>query len=151
MIAMPTSTTESEPTTGTPTSTRRHREMLLVAAAVVLLAPLLEVCPDQRVAFSLLPAWPLPETCPSRSLFHIDCPGCGLTRSLIYLAHGDPAASWRIHRVGWLMALAIVLQFPYRIVALRSQNGAPLGRSVPKLFGWLLIVALIANWLVKRL
>ena len=130
---------------------RRHVEMLVVAGAVVVLAFFLEVHSDQRVAFSLFPAWPLPETCPSRSLFHIDCPGCGLTRSFIYLAHGDWAASLAIHRVGWLMALAVVWQFPYRIVALRSQTGAPLGNSVPKLFGWLLIVALIANWFAKRL
>jgi hypothetical protein len=123
--------------------------MLAVAGAVVILAFLLEVHSDQRVAFSLLPECPLPETCPSRSLFHTECPGCGLTRSFVHLAHGDWAASLKVNRVGWLLALAVVLQFPYRVVALRTQNGAPLGSSVPKMFGWLLIFALVANWLVK--
>jgi len=128
---------------------RRHVEMLVVAGAVVILAFLLEVHSDQRVAFSLLPECPLPETCPSRSLFHTECPGCGLTRSFVHLAHGDWAASLKVNRVGWLLALAVVLQFPYRLVALRTQDGSPLGSSVPKLFGWLLIFALVANSLVK--
>ena len=128
---------------------QRHREMLVAAAAVVVLAFLLEVHSDQRVAFSSLPGWPLPETCPARSLLHIECPGCGLTRSFIHLAHGDWRASWNVHRVGWFLALAVVLQIPYRLVALRSSSGLPLGTSFPKLFGTLLIVLLLVNWLIN--
>jgi hypothetical protein len=128
---------------------RRHIEMLVLAGAIVVLAFLLEVHPDQRVAFSLWPAWPLPETCPSRSLFRVDCPGCGLTRSFVHLAHGDLGASWCTHRVGWLMSLAVVLQFPYRIIALRSHTGAPFGTLAPKLVGWILILLLIVNWLMN--
>jgi len=128
---------------------RRHREMLIIAAAVIVLAFLLEVHSDQRVAFSVLPQCPLPETCPSRTLLHVECPGCGLTRSFVYLAHGDWRASWNIHRVGWFLALAVVVQIPYRLVALRSRDGLPLGTSVPKLFGTLLVVLLIVNWLIN--
>jgi hypothetical protein len=141
--------TVSDVSSGTASRVQRHRQMLAVAGAVVVLAFLLEVHPDQRVAFRLFPSWPLPETCPSRSLFHIECPGCGLTRSFVHLAHGDWTKSLAIHRVGWLLALAVVLQFPYRLCALRSQDGAPLGSTVPRLFGCLLIFALIANWMVK--
>ena len=93
--------------------------------------------------------WPLPESCPARSLLHIECPGCGLTRSFIHLAHGDWRASWNVHRVGWFLALAVVLQIPYRLVALRSDSGLPLGTSFPKLFGTLLIVLLLVNWLIN--
>ncbi len=130
-------------------SLRRHREMLVIAAIVIVLAFLMEVHSDQRVAFSVLPRWPLPETCPARSLLHVECPGCGLTRSFIYLAHGEWRASWNVHRVGWFLALAVVLQIPYRLIALRSQSGVPLGTSFPKLFGTLLIVLLFVNWLIN--
>jgi hypothetical protein len=128
---------------------RRHREMLVAATAVVVLAFLLEVHSDQRVAFSVLPSCPLPATCLSRSLLHIECPGCGLTRSFIYLAHGDWRASWNVHRVGWFLALAVVLQIPYRLAALRSHSGLPLGTTAPKFFGTLLVVLLLVNWLIN--
>ncbi len=121
----------------------------MLCLAVAGLALLLEVHSDQRVAFSFLPRWPLPETCPSRSLLHVECPGCGLTRSFVHLAHGDWQAAWAIHPVGILLALAVVLQIPYRIIALRSPTGAPLGTSFPKLFGTLLVVLLLVNWLAK--
>jgi hypothetical protein len=92
--------------------------MLTLAGLVVLLA--LEVRPDQRVAFRGLPQYPLPETCFSRAWFRVKCPGCGLTRSLIYLAQADWDASLRVHRLGWLLAVAVLLQFPYRTLALTS-------------------------------
>lgn len=35
----------------------------------------------------------------------IPCPGCGLTRSIAHLAHGDFALSWRLHPLGGLLFL----------------------------------------------
>jgi hypothetical protein len=122
---------------------------LLAALVVIVLAVALEVRPDQRVAFRFWPALALPESCPSRTYLHLECAGCGLTRSFIYLAHGDLAASWSVHRLGWLVALAVVLQIPYRALALKTGSDAPLGRSLPQILGWLLLVLLLVNWLMK--
>jgi hypothetical protein len=126
---------------------RRDKEMLVMASAVVLLALLLEVLPDGKVAFFFLPDFPAPGTCPSHEWFGINCPGCGLTRSIILLAHGDWTASWQMHRVGWLLALAIVLQFPYRIASLRRGGKPVLGTVFPSFCGYMLIALLLGNWL----
>src|SRR4051794_37095483 len=91
-----------------PRLMRRHREMLAVATVVTLTALLLQVDPEERVAFRCLPECPLPQTCASRAWFGIKCPGCGLTRSLVRLAAADWAGSWREHRLGWLMAASIL-------------------------------------------
>ncbi|MEK6261049.1 MAG: DUF2752 domain-containing protein [Planctomycetota bacterium] len=96
-----------------------HRCHLWFAAAIVVLACLLTVRDDQRVALRPLPNVALPESCPSKIYFGIDCPGCGLTRSFIHLAAGNLAASFATHRVGWLLALAVLGQFPYRWFVLR--------------------------------
>jgi hypothetical protein len=128
---------------------RHHLGMLAGSVAVVGLAFLLEVHADQRVAFRFLPGIPLPDTCPSRTILHVNCPGCGLTRSFVHLAHGNWRASWELHHVGMLVALAVVLQIPYRFAALRSSTGAPLGSSFPKYFGSFLIVLLLVNWLMN--
>ena len=53
------------------------------------------------------------------------------------------------HRVGWLLALAVVLQIPYRLAALLGRNRQPLGKRFPELFGLALIVALIGNWVLQ--
>ena len=120
----------------------------MMACGVVVLSFLLQVRPDQRVEFRWLPGWPLPQTCLSRSLYEVECPGCGLTRSLIHLASADWQASFTIHRVGWLMAIAIVLQIPYRIIQLRRCGEPMLGSALPKFFGYTLIVMLIGNWIL---
>lgn len=127
---------------------RRHREMLAVSAGIVLLSLLLVARADGRVAFGFLPRYPLPESCGSRLWFGVACPGCGLTRSLVHLAHGDWSKSLRAHRLGVLMAVVILLQFPYRLVCLARGGRAPFGTVWPRTFGAVLIAALIGNWLI---
>ena len=125
--------------------------MLLAAALVTALALLLRVGTDDRVAFRFLPGWSMPPVCMSHCLFGVDCPGCGLTRSFVHLAHGDWQRSLAVHRMGWLLAFAVLVQFPYRLTALLGPCPLPLGRRIPQLFGVLLIVCLIGNWLLLRL
>jgi hypothetical protein len=62
----------------------------------------------------LIPWWdiPLPETCTLYSRFGIDCPGCGLTRGFIYLAHGDPISAWELNPLSWLLFAYIAVQIP---------------------------------------
>jgi hypothetical protein len=121
--------------------------MLVMAGAAVLLALVLRVRADGRVVFWGFPDYPLPPSCPTYALFGIKCPGCGLTRSVVELAHGHWASSWHFHHLGWLMALAILLQIPYRLVALRTGR-PPLGIWLPEVFGYVLVFLLIANWLL---
>lgn len=132
----------------------QHRAILAVSLGVVAAAFLLRVRPDQRVELLFLPGWPLPETCQSRALLGWECPGCGLTRSFVHLAHGEWPTSLRVHRLGWLLALAVVLQVPYRLIALRSATGLPLGERAPWAICWTLVALLVANWgcgLIARL
>src|SRR5436309_919549 len=124
--------------------------MLSVATVIVAFSFALQVRSDQRVELRFLPGYPLPQSCLSRQWFHCNCPGCGLTRSFIYLAQGDWDRSLALHKVGWLMAIAVLAQFPYRWVALRNgmQTTSPLWG---KRFGQLLLLALLGNWLFNLL
>jgi hypothetical protein len=83
-----------------------------------------------------------------RSLFGASCPGCGLTRSFILLAQGDFAASFRMHHLGWLLALMVLLQFPYRLASLWWKDRHLLNQRVARLISHALIVLLLANWCV---
>src|SRR5215471_1193133 len=97
---------------------RRHREMLLIALVVVVLSFAFQVRSDDKVVVTGLAGYPLPPACVSRQVYGFKCPGCGLTRSFVHLAHGEWSASWQSHRLGWLLMAAVLLQFPYRIIAL---------------------------------
>ena len=126
---------------------KHHRFYLWLAVVVVMLAFLLTVRSDQRVALRPLPRIVLPESCQSRIWFGMDCPGCGLTRSFIHLAHGDWASSLRIHRAGWILAIATLLQIPYRLHALFGSGRWLLSPIATKAVQWGLISVLILNWL----
>jgi hypothetical protein len=127
---------------------RRHHVVMAVACVVCVLAFALRVRPDGRVAVRGFPQYPLPPTCPSRTLMGLKCPGCGLTRSLIHVAEGDWLASWRDHRLGGLMAVGIAFQIPYRLLALRRPDRRFIPSRWQALLGSALIALLIGNWLV---
>lgn len=125
--------------------------MLCIALAVLVLSFALRVRADQRVELLGLSGLPAPEMCGSRLWLGIECPGCGLTRGFIRLANGDWSGAVALNRVAPLLAFAVLAQIPYRLAML---SGWPPARrfaesSWPSAFGWVLIVALIGNWLLK--
>jgi hypothetical protein len=130
---------------------QRHRQVLAVACAVGVLAFVLEVLPDDHVGVRGLPGLPLPQTCASRSVLGLKCPGCGLTRSIIHLARGDWRASWHCHRLGALMAVVIALQIPYRLLALRRPERPLIARRWLAVIGYVLVALLVGNWLIDLL
>ena len=133
----------------------RHWSMLRLCAFIVVMACLLEVRPDQRVQFRFGPEWALPESCGSKILWGIECPGCGLTRGFVWLARGQASTAWGLNRMSWFMAGAVLAQFPYRAWALadlrdRRQRGLPT-RRWPAWCGGVLIAGLIGSWVLKLL
>jgi hypothetical protein len=126
----------------------RHREVFCASALVLVLALILEVRPDGRVAVRGLPGISLPQTCFSRSLWGVKCPGCGLTRSVIHLVQGDWRASWHDHRLGALLACVIALQLPYRLLALRRPEEPLIPLRLQNLLSYGLIALLAGNWLI---
>ena len=132
-----------------------HRNMLILCTTVVILALTLQTRADQRVEFMWLPGVPMPESCASRSIFNVECPGCGLTRSFIAIARGSLSAAFQQNRTGWLLACGLLIQFPYRVWMLFHVRTRGLPEPVPQrlklAFVWILIVALVGNWLLKIL
>lgn len=130
-----------------------HAVLLGVAVPVLVLSFLLEVEGPSKV---LIPWFgvPLPATCGMQRMWSLDCPGCGLTRSFIMLAHGDVAASLAFNPAGVLVFAFIAFQVPYRLAQLwRCWRRLPAWNLIqPGLWGWATIgVVLIVQWGMKVL
>ena len=48
-------------------------------------------------------------SCPSRKYLHMDCPGCGMQRSILGLLKGNLSESLHFHPAGIFILLSIVL------------------------------------------
>lgn len=69
-------------------------------------------------------AWPVPSvdggdpTCIMRIMTGLPCPGCGMTRSWVHLAHGDVLTAFEYNFFGPLAMLAAAGLVVYTVVAL---------------------------------
>lgn len=99
--------------------------MLLVSAAVVVLAATLTPSPEAVSIFG----FEVPGLCVWRGLTGISCPGCGLTRSFSYLAHGHLVDAFRMNPLGPLLFVVVASQIPWQIyriwLASPDAGGAP--------------------------
>lgn len=130
---------------------RRHLEMLILCVLVLVASPLLAVADNERVAVRYLPGVLLPPTCMSREWFGVSCPGCGLTRSFVHIAHGNIVESLGAHRLGWLLMAAAGFQIPYRLALLFGSQRFELSNRISWTCSSVLIGLLLANWVLMQL
>jgi hypothetical protein len=130
-----------------------HLGLLLLCLAVVTLAATMSV---QQATQVTLPGMtiPVPELCYFRRGTSIECPGCGLTRSFISLAHGQFLLACRYNIAGVLFFPVVAFQIPYRVAQmLRLGRGLPawdLTLITPSVFIGLFLVMLV-QWVAKLL
>lgn len=117
----------------------------------VTLAAVMHVGENRGVYFPGSSA-PIPELCTLYSRFGIDCPGCGLTRTFIHMAHGQLGSAWQTNPVGMLVFLFACLQIPMGAaqVIFRMRN------SFVEAWGswndWCtagLLIALLLQWAIR--
>ncbi len=123
--------------------------MFSLACVAIVAAMTLEIRPDQRVEFWFTPNKPLLELCMSRSVFEMECPGCGLTRSVVSLVHAEWERSFNYHRLGWLAAIAIVIQIPYRLAVLRWSQIRQQVAMWANPCGYALIAVFLCEWISR--
>lgn len=83
---------------------------------VMFLAATMSVGPGRTVSLPWIGAFP--ETCTLHTQLGIDCPGCGLTRSFIHLAHGRIQAAWSLNPIAPFMFAYLAWQIPLALVSL---------------------------------
>ena len=97
--------------------------------------------------------WPLPESCMTRLQFGIDCPGCGLTRSFIHLAHGEFSEAWRLNWGSIPVFLLVIFQIPVALFHYYGKNESTKRKLSGVNLGFFLFAAglLVCRWFVLLL
>ncbi len=130
-----------------------HLSMFGICLAILIAACVLQV--DSNAMSVRLPGLGrLPETCYLRSNTGVPCPGCGLTRSFISIAHGEIVRAWQFNPAGPFLFLIVACQIPYRAWQYwRLRTGRPETN-----FGrwewwpmWAVLVMLFGQWIVRMI
>jgi Protein of unknown function (DUF2752) len=131
--------------------TMLHWTLLVISAAVVLLALVLQVRGEEQVVVPGI-GMPLPGTCTFKKYVGANCPGCGLTRCFVSTAHGELGRAWHFNPVGIAFFVVVISQIPFRTIQLWR-----IRRGLPEIYlGWwgyslMLIVmgALLVQWVIR--
>ena len=100
-----------------------HWTFFWISTAVVTLALVFQVRGEEQVVIPGI-QFPLPGTCTFKKLTGADCPGCGLTRCFISMAHADVQRAWHFNPVGMLLFVVVAGQIPFRAVQIwRLRSG----------------------------
>ena len=83
---------------------------LAVCASVIAIAATLSTSTEAVSLFG----WDVPVLCTFRRLTGYGCPGCGLTRSFVFLAHGQVVEAFRMNVFGPFAFGYVLFQVPWR-------------------------------------
>jgi hypothetical protein len=130
-----------------------RRTILALCVAVLMLSSVLGINAAGYVYVPPFSSVNLPATCPSKVLFHRDCAGCGMTRSLISLGHGQWRAAQAYHPLGVAFYGFIWAQAVFQVVGLRRlKSGKPAGQSrFLKLYTAALVIGLVVTGIWRQL
>lgn len=92
-----------------------------------------------------------PVLCFWRQLTGIDCPGCGLTRCFVSMAHGQFDAAWHYNPLGTVLFVLVVIQIPFRLWQLyRLRRGIHESDPVSATALFCAVVAaLVVQWAIR--
>ena len=126
----------------------RNRLFWFVAAALVIIASFV-LQPNRDGRLSVAESRSLPTICWLRRTLGIECPGCGLTRSFVHMAHGNLAAAWHQNPFGvplFLFAAAQLIWQPWQSWRIRSNRPV---WQIPGGVWWLvaLCVLMLIRWI----
>jgi len=142
MASSPTQSTVDPPSAqATP---QAHWQTFILCAAMVVASGLLDLG-SGGITVPGAPNRPIPGTCLTRVLLHMDCPGCGMTRSFVAMAHGEFRRAFALHRLGPFIFLFVLLQVPLRAYAI-LRGGLPRWANQPRVSSYLLWISFIALW-----
>ena len=92
----------------------------------------------------------LPVLCPSRLLFGVNCPGCGMTRSVLLTLGGDLRGALDVNPAGPFLVAALILLALQLILAARGQEGGiPVKRRLKPwayLYGVVVASVMLIQW-----
>jgi hypothetical protein len=93
----------------------------------------------------------LPVVCPSRLLFGVNCPGCGMTRSVLLTLGGDLRGALGVNPAGPFFVAALVLLAAQLLfdAARATEGGAPPGRRLlpwASLYGVVVASVMLIQW-----
>jgi hypothetical protein len=88
----------------------------------------------------------LPDACWSHRIFGLPCPGCGLTRSFVAMAHDGVKSAFQFHPLGPVLFVMCCFQIPYRLLMFFRHDYLRQVSDSLEIITWVVILALLTLW-----
>jgi len=92
---------------------------------------------------------PMPAFCIFKHFTAVPCPGCGLTRSLDSLLHGEIELAWQFNPCGYLVLLALASQVVIALLEVQKVVGTSARLQASLLGDAVVRFGLLSVWLIR--
>jgi Protein of unknown function (DUF2752) len=93
----------------------------------------------------------IPSLCLFRWVTGLDCPACGLTRSLILACHGQFLESYRLNVFGIPFVIWILIQIPYQLFQGFTGKTLKMGAFRFPGYAYLVPICLLTPWTLQTI
>lgn len=127
-----------------------HVSWLVLVSIVLVGVVVLQVNGSESVRIPFF-EFDLPTICAMRRYTSLPCPGCGLTRAFVSLGSGEFRNAWKYNPASYAWFVAMLSQFPFRIIQIRRLQQGRDEIHVRYAFGiWaVLVISLFISWLYR--
>jgi hypothetical protein len=134
-----------------PYGPKTYRQALVLMTAL-LISPAFLNFDEQPGKGVGLCGFRLPPLCMTQELVGVDCPGCGLTRAFVLIAHGRLRKSLEYHRLGIMLYAYFLFLAAFNASALLAPRHPFTYRLhiVQLRLPWLILALLVLNWIPGR-
>jgi len=123
-----------------------HLAFFMLALSVMVMSFAMNVTGTRFVYLPGVPL-PLPESCTTKLMLGIECPGCGMTRAFISISNGQFARAWRFNPASFVAYFFVAIQLPWQLIQMyRLWTGRP---SLDGPWLYFLPVAVAATMLIQ--
>ena len=121
---------------------KERKKKVIIYAVILLMIAIISYFAFKKLGFGI--------PCPSYTLFHVYCPGCGLTRMVISLFELNFYQAFRYNALWFVMLPFVIVLLIDSVIAYLYKRETKIYKRIPIFVWWVLLAVVISFGLIRN-
>jgi hypothetical protein len=121
---------------------KERKKKVIIYAVILLMIAIIVYFASRKLGIGI--------PCPSHTLFHVYCPGCGLTRMFLSLFEFNFYQAFRYNALWFVMLPFVIVLLIDGVLAYLYKRETKIYKRIPIFVWWILLAIVIAFGLIRN-